>query len=109
MANESEDNSTVDKPFYQPRMIRGAIQACVEQTTGFQWHLLVHTIMTKIQLPAYDVAPEYEGRVSAKDRGLYFRLSQTQFEALLDLLLAVSRVYREHTIVSGHTYPAHAK
>ena len=95
-----EKSNEGSMPVFQPAAIRGAIQACVEQTAGFRWELLVHTVRAKLGLPAYDCSLEHERTAEPGRRGIYFSLSQWQFESLLEAFLLVNRLHRDHTIVS---------
>ena len=114
MTSRQHERDVANLTFYPSKIIKGTIQACTEQTVGFKWHLLVDTILTLLHLPAYEESPEAEfENKSYTNPGIYFSLSKTQLEGLLDLLVTVSRVYRDHVIVSmdflanlrEYTYP----
>lgn len=102
MLRRDAEMEQIGQPFaaYQPKNIAGAVQACVEQTVGFKWHLLVHRIMMQLKLPAYDIHHEDEIQAPTNERARFFTLAQSQLKASLDLLLAVNRVYQDHTVVS---------
>ena len=102
MLRRHEATGELGQPFagYQPRNIAGTIQACVEQTVGFKWHMLTHRIITQLDLSAHDIDHEEGTETPSYKHAPIFTLAQSQLEASFDLLLAVNRVYRDHTVVS---------
>lgn len=94
------DDKSKEPAFFPPKTIKGTIQVCVEQTSGYQWHLLVDSIMRKLGLPQYVPGKIRKDmpRLNAVEH--FYSLSITALRACMEILLALQKVYRDHMMVS---------
>ena len=82
-----------------PNILRGVLQACVDQTSSFLWHPYLESVKNRLQLLAY-----YPGGSNGTGRpdntaDLYQCLSVPVLQASLDMLAAVQQLYRDSLMV----------
>ena len=101
LARRSENDLQV--PYFPSKTIKGTMQACAEQTSGYKWHYITDTIVRLLQLPSHLPRQTRTDRFYPSDNNVnhFFSLSWTQLNACIDILLAVQRVYSDNTMVSN--------
>ena len=95
----TEDHEDQEPPFFPPQTIKGTLQVCVEQTSGFKWHLLIDTIMRMLDLPQYVPGKSRKNmpRLNAVEH--FYRLSMNQLQVGMDILLSLHQVRTDRVMV----------
>lgn len=86
-----------------PRLIKGAVQVCVEETSGFPWHLLVDAIAAKLRLPTYIPGRSRDRETlhptNAADG--FYDFSLSLLKTLMKLLPDMQRFPEQQLIIEG--------
>ena len=101
LRTRTEDDEKRLAPFFPPQTIKGTVQACVEQTSGFQWHLLVDRIVRTLRLPHYIGGQHRRNHLPLNEADHFYGLSVKQLGACMENLLALQRVYSDHVMVTS--------
>jgi hypothetical protein len=98
----SDPYTDTELPYVTSPALKGLLQACQDQTSGFQWPTLLNQIHKALGLENF--VPYTEGRhtISFESRNAsneYQALPISILQALLDMLTAVQRFYQDSIVV----------
>jgi hypothetical protein len=95
----TEPDSTSIPPPTSAAALRGVLQACADQTSGFDWSIVFSDVANKLEIPRYQPGPPNFAGAPSNAARQYESLPVHVLQAALDMMAAVQRLYKDRIMV----------